>query len=62
MMNKEDLLIFTKDNIEEDKKNYRKTNFSVDYLNTLIINVLFDTKDSFKGKSKTLLINEFKEI
>ena len=61
MMNKEDLLIFTKDNIEEDKKNYRKTNFSIDYLNTLIINVLFDVKDSFKGKSKTLLINEFKE-
>ena len=60
-MNQEDLLIFTKDNIEEDKKNYRKTDFSVDYLNTLIINVLFDVKDSFKGKSKTLLINEFKE-
>ena len=60
-MNNENLLIFTKDNIEEDKKNYRKTNFSVDFLNTLIINVLFDVKDSFKGKSKTLLINEFKE-
>ena len=39
-MNNEDLLIFTKDNIEEDKKKYYDTNFSVEYLNTLIINVL----------------------
>ena len=61
-MNKEDLLIFTKDNIEEDKKKYYDTNFSVEYLNTLIINVLFDVKDSFKGKSKTLLLSEFKEM
>ena len=61
MMNQEDLLIFTKDNIEEDKKKYYGTNFSIEYLNILIINALLDINASFKGKSKTLLINEFKE-
>ena len=59
-MNKEDLLIFTKENFEEDKYGY-SNNFSVEYLNILIISVLLDINASFKGKSKTLLINEFKE-
>ena len=62
MINKEDLLFFTKENIEEDKKHYyKKINFSIDYLNKLIINALFDKTDSLKGKSKTLLLSDFQE-
>ena len=62
MINKEDLLFFTKENIEEDKKHYyNKINFSIDYLNKLIINALFDKTDSLKGKSKTLLLSDFQE-
>ena len=61
MINKEDLLFFTKENLEEDKKNYYKINFSIDYLNRLIINALFDKTDSLKGKSKTLLLSDFQE-
>ena len=61
MANKEDLLIFTKENFEEDKYGY-SNNFSVEYLNILIISVLLDINASFKGKSKTLLLSEFKEM
>ena len=62
MIDKEDLLFFTKENIEEDKKHYyKKINFSIDYLNKLIINALFDKTDSLKGKSKTLLLSDFQE-
>ena len=35
MANKEDLLIFTKENFEEDKYGY-SNNFSIEYLNILI--------------------------
>ncbi|MGM9858472.1 MAG: hypothetical protein ACI311_04385 [Bacilli bacterium] len=61
MINKEDLLFFTKENIEEAEKHYKKINFSIDYLNSLIINALFDKQDSLKGKSKTLLLSDFQE-